>query len=206
MGIKKVLTAILSMSLFAFSLGVASSFSQASAHTTNESFMMFNMAEEPHKANIKVLNARIIIDAPPVFVWQTLTNYNRLKDFLPGYQKTDVVSADPNGKVLDVVMSVARFLPSYQYRLRVQENRQTYELKMNRIAGDFNHLSTIFQLYPKNNGAQTILAYTIKVDPGNNGLPKFGLGGVLKNSTESTLKAIQSKSMQEHRKSLIGQR
>ncbi|MBY0403575.1 MAG: hypothetical protein K2X66_06720 [Cyanobacteria bacterium] len=169
-------------------------------------FMMFNLADEPNSKNVKVLNARILVDAPPIFVWQTLTNYSKLKDFLPGYEKTDVVSSESSGaKILDIAMNVARFFPTCEYRLRVNENRQSYELKMNRISGDFNHLAATYQLYPRNNGSQTILAYSIKIDPGD-GIPGFAFSPVLKTNTEKTLKAIQSRSQAEHRKSLIGQR
>jgi ribosome-associated toxin RatA of RatAB toxin-antitoxin module len=163
------------------------------------------MADESPASKIKVLNARIVIDAPPVYVWQTITSYGKFKEFLPGYEKTDVVSADPHGKVVDVAMSVTRLLPTYKYRVRVNENRQSFELKMNRISGDFKYLTAVYQLYPKNNGAQTVLSYCIKVDPGFT-LPTLGLSPILKNNTEKTLKAIENRSIQEHRKSLIGQR
>lgn len=204
MSLKKFLYAGLIFSLLASPLNLNS---YSEAPHGKEGFMMFNLAEEPAaKTPLKVLNARIVIDAPPVFVWHTLTNYNKLKDILPGYKKTDVVSADASGKIIDVVMNVAALLPTYNYRVRVNENKSSYELKMNRIAGDFNHLSATYQLYPKNNGSQTILAYSIKIDPGKKTFPTFGLSPILKNNTANTLKAIQNHAEQEHKKSLIGQR
>lgn len=198
----------LASSAIVLSLLVGTGIAAPEAHAVNdsESFVMFNMADDIETSKIKVLSARIVIDAPPIFVWQTLTNYSKLKEILPGYKKTDVVSSNGNSKVVDISMSVARLLPTYNYRVRVNENKSAYEIKLNRISGDFNHLSANYQLHPKNNGAQTVLAYTIKIDPGKPAFPTFGLSPVLKNNTENTLKAIQNNAIQEHRKSLIGQR
>lgn len=172
---------------------------------SSENFLMFNLSEDAPSSKIKVLNARIVIDAPPVMVWQTLTNYNKHKEFIPGYKKTDLVSCDGNAKVLDVIMNVGQFLPNYHYKVRVLENKQSYELKMNRISGDFQHLSANYQLYPKSNGNQTILSYSIKLDPGLT-LPGVNVSTLMKSNAEKTLKAIESRSEQEHKKSLIGQR
>ena len=178
---------------------------EAQANIYPENYMLVGTEEAEAGQAVKSLNARITIDAPPVYVWQTLTNYPKLKEFMPGYRKTDVISSDSNCKVLDVAMSPSRLLPGYNYKVRVNENKKSYVLNFHQISGDFKYLSASYQLLPKGNGSKTILVYNLKIDAGNR-LPQFGLNTILKNNAEKTLKAIQSRSETDHKKSLIGQR
>ena len=37
---------------------------------------------------VKKVNASVVIDAPANVVWSTITNYNGLRSFMPGYKKS----------------------------------------------------------------------------------------------------------------------
>lgn len=43
-----------------------------------------------------IVRAAVRIDAPPKLVWDTLTDYERLRDFMPGVQTSRVVARDGN--------------------------------------------------------------------------------------------------------------
>jgi ribosome-associated toxin RatA of RatAB toxin-antitoxin module len=202
MSIKRILQGTLAFSLALQVVGMVLPV-QAKMSLPKENYLLVNLAEDSHGKAVKTVNARITIDAPPVFVWQTMTNYNKLKEFMPGCKNTELISEDGTNKVLDVASSVSKLLPLYRYRVTVNENRKTYELKVNRISGDFKYLAASYQLYPK--GTKTILVYSLNIDPGS-GLPDFGINTLLKGNAERTLKAIQNRSELEHKKSLIGQR
>lgn len=151
----------------------------------------------------KTLSASVTIDAPPSFVWQTITNYSRLKNILPGYEKSDVLKSAGSVKTVDVAMKVSLFLPTYHYQVSVRENRSGYRLEMQRISGDFDALNATYRLQPLNGGKQTMMLYNLSLDPGFN-LP--GTEAILKSSTEKTMTALRSHIESEHRQSVIGRR
>ncbi|MBX2861160.1 MAG: SRPBCC family protein [Vampirovibrio sp.] len=154
-------------------------------------------------ANVKKLNASVSIDAPPSYVWQTLTSYEQLQHFVPSYKKSRLKSNDGANKVLDIVLKVSRLLPSYNYQMKVHENRGAYQIDCNRVSGDFEYLKAKYKLYPKDNGRRTTLVYNLQINPG---LSLPGVDRMLTSNTKDTLKAIQTHSEKKHRQSMIGKR
>lgn len=176
-----------------------------SAAWAEESLLMLNIAPETgaaKAATAKVVQAKVLIKAPPSLVWQTITDYPRMKTILPGYEKSDVLKSSGPNKTLGIAMKVAPFLPTYQYQVQVRENQPAYQISLNRISGDFKTMRAVYQLQPQPNGS-TILAYTLTIDPGFS-LP--GDKGILKASTEKSLHALDRYIEQEARNSRIGQR
>lgn len=153
--------------------------------------------------DVKTINAKMTINAPPAFVWQTLTNYNQLDDFIPGYKSTQLIASSGATKTLDIDMVVSRLLPSYKYRVKVQENQRQMMLTLQRISGDFKYLTGSYRLVPADNGAKTVLVHKLDCDPGMD-IP--GSSHVIKNSVEKTLAAVRKHAETQHRKSLIGQK
>ncbi len=153
--------------------------------------------------NLKEVSAKVIINAPPSFVWQTLTAYNELASFVPGYKKCKILSHQGNISTLDVDMRVSRFMPSYKYRVRVQENVKALRLNLKRISGDFKHMDGTYQLHAIENGSKTVVTYDLKIDSGVN-IP--GSTSVLKANVEKALSAVRVRSVKKHQKSLIGRK
>ncbi len=172
------------------------------AMAQDESLMMVSVASEP-KAHAKTVEARVTIDAPPELVWEVMTDYPEMKNILPGYEKSNVVKSSAAGKVVDIAMKVAAFLPTYKYQVQVKESRPAYQIRLNRISGDFKALTATYKLVPEHNNTKTRLVYSLNIDPGFN-LP--GSQSILKNNTEKSLKALERHIEQEARKRLIGQR
>lgn len=151
----------------------------------------------------KTVQAKLLIDAPPALVWNTLTNYSDIKNMLPGYEKSTVIRSKGATKWLDIAMRVAAFLPTYKYQVQVKEDEANLRLTLNRVSGDFKTLNANYKLVSQSNGDRTLLIYSLNIDPGFS-LP--GSQGVIKASTEKSLKALERYAEQEARKSLIGQR
>jgi ribosome-associated toxin RatA of RatAB toxin-antitoxin module len=158
---------------------------------------------EPDAGNAKLVQAKVVINAPPAVVWQTITNYAEIKNILPGYEKSTVLKSAGSSKLLDIAVKVAAFLPTYKYKVQVREEESSYKLSLNRVSGDFKSLNATYRLIPQNNGSRTLLMYNLSIDPGFN-LP--GSQGIIKNSTEKSLRALERYTEQEAKKSLIGQR
>ncbi|HEY9687899.1 MAG TPA: SRPBCC family protein [Coleofasciculaceae cyanobacterium] len=165
--------------------------------------MMVSVASEPAKAHAKNVQAKVLIDAPPSLVWQTITNYSDLKNILPGYEKSNVLKSSGARKQLEIAMKVAPFLPTYNYHVQVQESADNYQIVMNRVSGDFKELRATYKLISQGNGSKTLLSYSLNIDPGYN-MP--GSQAVIKSSTERSLKALEKHVEAAARKSLIGQR
>jgi len=162
-----------------------------------------NVAASSHGGSARVVQARVLIDAPPSLVWETLTDYRNIKNTLPGYEKSTVLQSRGATKLLDLAMRVAAFLPSYKYQVLAKEDEGNYHLQLSRVSGDFKSLSASYKLSPQNNGSKTLLVYRLDIDPGFNAP---GAQGLIKSSSEKTLRALENCAEREARKSLIGQR
>ncbi len=152
--------------------------------------------------NIRVITAKVLVNAPASWVWRTMTNYSQLKSILPGYQKSDILLNSGTLKTLDLAMRVNPLLPLYHYQARVQENRDNLQISLERVSGDFKHLKATYQLIPQSE-QQTLLVYKLAIDPGSS-IP--GTNGILKANTEKSCLALQRYLEESNRKSMIGQR
>lgn len=152
--------------------------------------------------DVKVINASVVIDAPPEAVWQTLTDYNNLNAFMPGYEKSRVIGGSGAVKTLEMGLKVSRMLPAFHYQASVRENKTDRTLSIQRISGDFKAFNASYKLLPANNGSKTQLVYSLALDAGV-GVPKLGVDHILKSSTEKTLSAVQSYCAAAYRKSVL---
>ncbi len=173
------------------------------ACAADDNILTLSIANEPSDETSKAVQARLLLKAPPQLVWQTITNYPEIRHILPGYDKSTVLKSSGGTKLVDIAMRVAAFLPAYHYQVQMQEDAASYNLSMKRVSGDFKSLNGNYKLVSQNNGARTLLIYTLKLDPGYN-LP--GSQALIRANTERSMKALSRHIAQESRKSLIGQR
>jgi ribosome-associated toxin RatA of RatAB toxin-antitoxin module len=155
------------------------------------------------KSSTKNVQGRILVEAPPAIVWQILTDYPGWVNRVPGYEQSRILKSTAVGKILDVTMKVNTLLPPCRYQVQTQEKKHAYQLLFQRVSGDFDEMTAIYNLSPLNNGRQTILSYTLNIDVG---VPLPGLTGILKNNAEKSLNALKRYSELEAARSAIGQR
>ena len=155
------------------------------------------------QGTMKTIKAQTTINAPASFVWQTLTSYGQLQNFVPAYKKCMVIKNQGTMKTLDIDMVVSHFMPHYKYQVQVKENPQAKTLSLKRISGDLKFLDGMYSLRSIENGKKTVLIYNADIDSGSR-LP--GTGAVIKTNVESTLSAVQQQAEQRHQKSLIGRK
>lgn len=173
------------------------------AVSNEENIIALSIASNADESNGKTIQAKLLIDAPPQLIWQTITNYPEIKHILPGYEKSTVLKSSGATKTVDLGMKVAAFLPTYHYQVQMTENLPSYTLNIRRISGDFKSLNANYKLVPQNNGARTLIIYNLNLDPGFS-LP--GSQALIKANIEKSMKALQRHILQEAHKSLIGQR
>jgi ribosome-associated toxin RatA of RatAB toxin-antitoxin module len=168
-----------------------------------DGLLLLSVASPAPVSGMKRVQAKMLIQAPPNLVWETLTNYSDLKNVLPGYERSSVLRAKGPNKLVDIAMRVAAFLPMYRYQVAVQENQADHIITLNRVSGDFKSMTATYRLVPQSNGTNTLLLYTLSIDPGSN-MP--GSQSIIRANTEKSLKALERHIEQEARKSVIGQR
>ena len=148
----------------------------------------------------KVVKASVTIDAPAGTVWQTITDYNSLSAYMPGYKKSQVVTSSGASKTVDMSVKVASLLPAFNYRIQVKENRGAQRVDIKRISGDFDSFQASYRLVPQGN--KTLLVYELSIDPGSK-VPPIGVNGTLKSNAADSLSALGRKCADNYKKSMV---
>ncbi len=148
----------------------------------------------------KVVKAQVVIDAPATQVWQTITNYNNMASYMPGYKKSRVTGGAGSNKTLDIGVKVSALLPTYNYKVRVTENKSAYTVKIQRTSGDFKAINANYKLIPQGN--KTLLVYSLNIDLGDN-VPNIGVKKTLKNNALKSMAAVQNKCVKEYKKNVV---
>ncbi|NJL85843.1 MAG: cyclase [Leptolyngbyaceae cyanobacterium SM1_1_3] len=112
--------------------------------------------------------ARICIPRSLEQVWQVLTDYEHLADFVPNLAKS-VRLAAPEGKIWLEQVGIQCFL-NIQFCARVvldMEERYPHELGFSMLEGDFKAFRGCWRLVPlaSDDGASTHLCYELTVQP-----------------------------------------
>ena len=100
---------------------------------------------------------RVMLEAPPELIWQTLTDYNRLAEFIPGMRRSRVVSQD--GAVTVIEQSgEARFLfVSYPIEITIASTeRPPYAIDANLLKGNLKRLEGAYRITPQAGGGALV--------------------------------------------------
>lgn len=100
---------------------------------------------------------RASLDAPPALVWQTLTDYGRLADFIPGMRSSKVASR--NGAVTVVEQAgEARFL-FFTYSIEVtvaSTERPPYLIEARLLKGSLKRMDGAYRIAPRAGGGSLL--------------------------------------------------
>jgi hypothetical protein len=106
-------------------------------------------------------------------------------------------------KTVDFQVKSSGFMPGFHYQVKIREDRPTYQLRIQRISGDFKGINASYQLIPVEDGTRTRVIYNLSIDLG--GLPSFGVSSVLKANTAKAMVALQGHCNEVYRRSLTAQ-
>ncbi len=154
---------------------------------------------------VKHVEASVTIDAPPATVWGILTDYRNLKNVLPDYERTDVVSESAGGATMDMAVKAGSLAPTFKYRVKIQENRAANTLSIQRVSGDFNAIVASYRLVPLAGGSKTNLVYHLNIDIGGK-FPLPGANHMLKSSTQKSMLAVQRACAEKYRRAFTANR
>ncbi|MBI3595298.1 MAG: SRPBCC family protein [Nitrospirae bacterium] len=112
------------------------------------------------------LTAQILVPAPPEKVWNTLTNYDHLADFLPGMESSRIVRRTEDQIILEQI-SRNRFL-FFRKKIKIILNiseKKDREISFYKIGGDMELFSGKWILKQVEEGKGTLLIYMLKFKP-----------------------------------------
>ncbi|MBI4714916.1 MAG: SRPBCC family protein [Nitrospirae bacterium] len=112
------------------------------------------------------IEARIRIEAPPSAVWNVLTDYNRLSEFIPDLLVSRVVGEDGGDPILyqQGKVRVLFYIFRGSVTLRVHEEFSRL-LTFSQTTGDFEYFRGDWRFVPLDDGKVTELIYTLWAQP-----------------------------------------
>jgi len=99
------------------------------------------------------VTCRALLEAPPAIVWQTLTDYDRLAEFVPGMRRSRVIERRGAGLLIEQ-SGEARFL-SMTFPIEVTlatVERPPREIEANMVKGNLKRLEGIYRIEPQRDG------------------------------------------------------
>jgi ribosome-associated toxin RatA of RatAB toxin-antitoxin module len=127
-----------------------------------------------HKADVVDVRVQAVIAAPPQVIWATLTDYERLPDFVPGLKVSKVI--ERRGSVTTVKQSgVAQFL-FFKIPIEVTvESKEAWPvLEAKRVSGTVRQLQGRYEMIITPDSPTVKLIWTGVIEPENSLPPLIG--------------------------------
>jgi ribosome-associated toxin RatA of RatAB toxin-antitoxin module len=121
------------------------------------------------------VRARAVVDAPLSVIWTTLTDYERLPEFVSSMKKSRVTSRKGSTAIIEQV-GEARFLMftfPIDVTLEAKEN-PPMSIRVRALSGTLRHLEGRYDVEPDPDSAKFILRWTGTIAPDFSLPPLFG--------------------------------
>jgi ribosome-associated toxin RatA of RatAB toxin-antitoxin module len=112
------------------------------------------------------VQARATIDASLSVIWATLTDYDRLPEFIPGLRKSKVISR--RGTTVTVEQSgEARFLMfTFPIDVTLESiEHPPYSIQVRALSGSLRHFEGAYQVDPQPKGGRVVLRWVGSIIP-----------------------------------------
>ena len=118
------------------------------------------------------VTAQAVIRAPAELIWQTLTDYDHLAQFIPGIVESRVVSRDGTRSVVEQKGGARFWFFSYPIRVTVVSSERPFEgIDVQLLNGNLRRLEGGYRIEPRPDGS-TELTWRGLVEP-DTPLPSF---------------------------------
>lgn len=123
------------------------------------------LVEAQRKGELIEVRARAIVEAPLATVWATLTDYERLPEFVPGIRKSKVIAR--RGPTATVEQSgEARFLFfTYLIEVTVDSTERPPFIEVKRVSGNVKHLEGRYETEVLEGGRKVLLRWNGAIAP-----------------------------------------
>jgi ribosome-associated toxin RatA of RatAB toxin-antitoxin module len=127
-----------------------------------------------HKADVVDVKVQAVVAASPQIIWATLTDYERLPEFVPGLKVSKII--ERNGPVTTVKQSgVAQFL-FFKIPIEVTvESKEVWPiLEVKRVSGSVKQLQGRYEMIIAPDSPAVRLIWTGVIEPENSLPPLIG--------------------------------
>jgi ribosome-associated toxin RatA of RatAB toxin-antitoxin module len=133
--------------------------------------------------------AAILIDSPVQRVWNVIIDCERAPKFMPDLKSCKFLQRSEDTAIIEQQVKVSRLLPktTYIYRTIYQKFRR---IDFKRISGDLKDLEGSWVLESAGGGQQTIVVYSVFLDPGFF-VPKWLVRQILRRNLPDVLLALR---------------
>jgi ribosome-associated toxin RatA of RatAB toxin-antitoxin module len=127
-----------------------------------------------HKSDVVDIRVQAVIAAPPQVIWATLTDYERLPDFVPGLKVSKVL--ERRESVTTVKQSgVAQFLfLKIPFEVTVESKEAWPILEVKRVSGTVRQLQGRYEMVITPDSPTVKLIWTCVIEPENSLPPLIG--------------------------------
>jgi ribosome-associated toxin RatA of RatAB toxin-antitoxin module len=147
--------------------------------------------EQSHGQPKGRVEAAILIDAPVERVWSAMVDCDRAPDFVPGLKGCRVLRRDGNSLIIEHQVRVSWLLPMVTYVFRADYQRYK-RIDFKRVSGGLKELEGSWALENINGGRQTIVMYSVYLDPGFY-VPQWLVRLILKGDLPDLLTALRNR-------------
>jgi ribosome-associated toxin RatA of RatAB toxin-antitoxin module len=112
-----------------------------------------------------LIQAAIQIDSPAPVVWNVMLDCEQVPAFVPGLQSCKVLHNEEETEVVEHQVKFSWYLPTITYTFQA-EYTKFKRIDFKRISGGLREFTGSWTLEPVNDGQQTIVTYSVYMDPG----------------------------------------
>jgi len=117
------------------------------------------------KNDVPSVEAKILVSRPMNKVWSVVSEPEKLMKDDPRVKLVKVLSRSGNKQNVEFHVWMTHLFPTFNYVL-VQELYPPNLLRFHRLSGSFKDIQGSWRLLPAESNNQTVLSYTLKLDPG----------------------------------------
>jgi ribosome-associated toxin RatA of RatAB toxin-antitoxin module len=127
------------------------------------------------------VTARAVLRAPTRLIWQTLTDYDHLAQFVPGISSSRVVSRQGSESIIEQKGGARLWVFSYPIRVTLHSNERPYQgIEVHLVQGNLRRLDGGYRIEPRPDGS-TELTWSGLIEP-ERPLPGFIRTALLRGS------------------------
>ncbi len=139
------------------------------------------------------VHSSVYIPARPESVWSVLTDYDHLREFIPGLLESRLLEDHGAVKLIEQVGQGSWLFVGKKARVVLEvEERRNQELDFHVVDGDFNVFDGAWVLYPRQAGHATLLTYRLTARP-KFFAPGFVIRHVLRRDVPQRLAAVRDR-------------
>jgi ribosome-associated toxin RatA of RatAB toxin-antitoxin module len=113
----------------------------------------FSVAAVARDTAVEV-TARAVVRATPQLIWQTLTDYDHLAQFVPGISSSHTVSRQGSESVVEQIGRARLWFFSYPIRVTLHSNERPYQrIEVHLVSGNLRRLDGGYRIEPRADGS-----------------------------------------------------